>query len=184
DLDDAPHGVRGDPVRLRQILLNLLGNAIKFTERGHVLLQVSGCRSLAGADGVALPQGVRLRVIDSGPGLNEEQLTRLFQRFEQADGARTAARYGGSGLGLAICQELAAAMGGEIGVESSPGVGTRFEVRLPLAHVPLPEPPVETVTEQSEPLPSPRTHVILLVEDDRTVAEVIAGLLRAQGHRV
>lgn len=184
DLDDAPHGVRGDPVRLRQILLNLLGNAIKFTERGHVRLQVSGCRPSFDGEGTAMPHGLRLRVIDSGPGLNEEQLTRLFQRFEQAHGARTAARYGGSGLGLAICQELAAAMGGEIGVESSPGVGTRFEVRLPLAHVPLPERPVETASQQPDPLSSPRTHVILLVEDDRTVAEVIAGLLRAQGHRV
>src|SRR5690606_35364797 len=161
----VPAGLLGDQVRIRQILLNLAGNAIKFTERGEVALSAAPMA----------PAGVRFTVSDTGPGLNDEQKSRLFQRFEQADGARTASRYGGSGLGLAICQELAAAMGGEIGVESSPGVGTRFEVRLPLAHVPLPERPVETVTEQSEPLPSARTHVILLVEDDRTVAEVIAG---------
>ena len=119
---DAPRGLRGDVSRVRQILLNLLGNAIKFTEHGRVSLRVS---ALA-------PQGVRFEITDTGPGLNEEQQARLFRRFEQAEGARTAARYGGSGLGLAICQELAAAMGGTIAVDSTPGEGTRFIVDLPL----------------------------------------------------
>src|SRR3546814_9014024 len=101
---DTPRWVRGDAVRLRQILLNLLGNAIKFTDQGEVSLRVE-------------PHGddVRAAVGDTGPGLNDEQKQRLFRRFEQAEGARTAARYGGSGLGLAICQELADAMGGRIG---------------------------------------------------------------------
>lgn len=98
----VPRRVRGDPLRLRQILLNLLGNAIKFTEAGHVSLHAV---TLA-------PEGVRLTVGDSGPGINAEQQARLFRRFEQAEGAQTTARYGGSGLGLAICQELAVAMGG------------------------------------------------------------------------
>src|SRR3546814_5514505 len=100
---DTPRWVRGDAVRLRQILLNLLGNAIKFTDQGEVSLRVE-------------PHGddVRAVVGDTGPGLNDEQKQRLFRRFEQAEGARTAARYGGSGLGLAICQELADAMGGRI----------------------------------------------------------------------
>src|SRR3546814_6297741 len=93
---DTPRWVSGDAVRLRQILLNLLGNAIKFTDQGEVSLRVE-------------PHGddVRAVVGDTGPGLNDEQKQRLFRRFEQAEGARTAARYGGSGLGLAICQELA-----------------------------------------------------------------------------
>src|SRR5690606_12263463 len=125
---DVADGWRGDAVRLRQILLNLIGNAIKFTERGSVTI---GVRRDADA-------GIHLRVADTGPGLNAEQQTRLFRRFEQAEGARTAARYGGSGLGLAICQELAAAMGGTITVESSPGVGAAFDVHLPLPEAILP----------------------------------------------
>ncbi|MCR6626564.1 MAG: ATP-binding protein [Pseudoxanthomonas sp.] len=170
----VPRMVRGDPLRLRQILLNLLGNAIKFTESGHVSLHAL---PLA-------PQGVRLVVGDTGPGINAEQQARLFRRFEQADGAQTTARYGGSGLGLAICQELAVAMGGRIEVDSAPGRGTRFSVELPALQeeaggdgqgVPAP-PPLQAA--QVGPL-----H-ILLVEDDATVADVVAGLLRARGHRV
>ncbi|MDH5823519.1 ATP-binding protein [Luteimonas sp. RD2P54] len=161
-----PRWVRGDAMRVRQILLNLLGNAIKFTERGQVTLRVD---EIEGA--------VRFVVSDTGPGLNVEQKQRLFRRFEQADGARTTARYGGSGLGLAICQELAAAMGGHVAVDSEPGQGTRFTVELPLppaaaAAAPLPG---------GEPAPGGR---VLLVEDDAIVAEVIAGLLRVQGHEV
>ena len=168
----TPGVLQGDPVRVRQILLNLLGNAIKFTERGGVTLQVSP----------ASPQGVRFEIVDTGPGINEEQQARLFQRFEQAEGARTAARYGGSGLGLAICQELALAMGGRIQVRSTPGTGTCFTVDLPLAtsvHAPdALSRGVATTAAESESLR------ILLVEDDPTVAEVIASLLRARGHHI
>lgn len=176
----TPRRVRGDPVRVRQILLNLIGNAVKFTERGSIRLGV------APADG----GGVALCISDTGPGLNEEQISRLFQRFEQADGARTAARYGGSGLGLAICQELAAAMGGTIGVTSAPGEGASFEVRLPLVDA-----GGEAAADSGLPLSSPRDASttdaatdsglsLLLVEDDPIVAEVLTGLLRGQGHRV
>ncbi len=165
----VPAALQGDPVRVRQILLNLLGNAIKFTEKGGVTLRVSPC----------LPKGIRFAIGDTGPGINEEQQTRLFQRFEQAEGARTAARYGGSGLGLAICQELAVAMGGRISVESTPGQGTCFIVELPLAAAA--DVPRQPRTVPSAPLSSLR---ILLVEDDATVAEVIVGLLRARGHQV
>lgn len=168
---DAPQGLRGDAIRIRQILLNLLGNAIKFTERGRVGLQVS---ALA-------PQGVRFDIIDTGPGLNEEQLARLFRRFEQAEGARTSARYGGSGLGLAICQELAEAMSGQITVDSHPGEGACFSVSLPLAEAEIRS--VDTAATAAAPAWG-RTLALLLVEDDPTVADVIAGLLRAQGHRV
>ena len=168
----TPGALQGDPVRVRQILLNLLGNAIKFTERGGVTLRVSP----------ASPQGVCFEIADTGPGINEEQQARLFQRFEQAEGARTAARYGGSGLGLAICQELALAMGGRIHVRSTPGVGTCFTVELPLAvSTRAPESRSRIVASsaiESKPLR------ILLVEDDPTVAEVIASLLRARGHDV
>lgn len=181
--DTAPRGVTGDSVRVRQILLNLIGNAIKFTERGEVRLRVSGLAT--SQDGVtragdALNTGVVFQVSDTGPGLNQEQCSRLFRRFEQAEGSRTAARYGGSGLGLAICQELALAMDGRIDVDSAPGEGTRFSVALPLASAVLPEvargPVASAVSGASLKL--------LLVEDDPTVAEVLVGLLQAQGHRV
>ena len=165
----VPRGVVGDVVRLRQILLNLLGNAIKFTEQGAVTLGVG----LAPADGICL------RVADTGPGLSAEQQGRLFRRFEQADGERTAARYGGSGLGLAICQELAAAMGGTIGVDSTPGAGTSFDVCLPLTAIDLsPVAAPAPIATAGGPLS------VLLVEDDPLVAEVVSGLLRAQGHQL
>ena len=166
---DLPQMLRGDPMRLRQIAMNLLGNAVKFTERGAVELQA---QALSGG-------GLRLVVSDTGPGMNPEQQARLFQRFEQAEGARTSARYGGSGLGLAICQELAVAMGGRITVDSTPGQGTRFMVELPLpAATGVAGPTVAQPIGQFGPLS------VLLVEDDPTIAEVVTGLLQARGHRV
>src|SRR5690606_21614089 len=114
---------------------------------------------------------------DTGPGLSEEQKARLFRRFEQADGARTAARYGGSGLGLAICKELALAMGGRIDVDSAPGRGTAFRVQLPLPNAPAPEAPPRPARRR-------RPLALLRLEDDATVAEVVCSLLRARGHRV
>ena len=177
--DTAPHGVVGDCVRVRQILLNLLGNAIKFTEHGQVTLRIAGWQ--ARADNPSGPGGgVILEVADTGPGLNEEQRSRLFRRFEQAEGNRTAERYGGSGLGLAICQELALAMDGRIEVDSVPGAGARFRVMLPLPGVEL---PAATASPRSAAAAT-ATLALLLVEDDPTVAAVLAGLLQAQGHRV
>ncbi len=172
----APRGVSGDSVRVRQILLNLIGNAIKFTDSGTVGLLVSSCPTSDGG----ISSGIVFQVSDTGPGLNEEQCSRLFRRFEQAEGSRTAARYGGSGLGLAICQELALAMDGRIDVESAPGAGARFSVILPLPAVEIRNPPVLSAGTAV----SGHSLKLLLVEDDPTVAEVIAGLLRAQGHRV
>jgi two-component system, sensor histidine kinase and response regulator len=120
DLDPTlPAGLRGDPTRVRQVLLNLLSNAVKFTERGEVRLCV---RVLESA-----PTSVRLRVevADSGPGLNEEQRVRLFMPFVQAD-TSTTRRFGGTGLGLSICRRLIELMGGSIGVKSTPGAGSCF----------------------------------------------------------
>ncbi len=171
ELDAAPglpRGVRGDASRLKQVLLNLLNNAIKFTAQGHVSLHV---RRHEGR--------LSFVVQDTGPGLSADQLARLFERFQQGDGARTAARHGGSGLGLAISQELVDAMRGRIDVESTPGVGTRFEVVLPLEDASLADVPPDPVAAAPVPARS-----ILLVEDDATVAEVIIGLLQAQGHDV
>lgn len=165
----ARGGWHGDATRLRQILLNLLGNAIKFTERGEVMLVIE----------TFAPEGLRFAVSDTGPGLDAEQQRRLFRRFEQAEGARTASRYGGSGLGLAICQELAVAMGGGIELASAPGEGTCFTVRLPLARAELPADAIAAAASTVAPVRD-----VLLVEDDPTVADVLTGLLQAQGHRV
>lgn len=164
-------GWRGDPTRIRQILLNLLGNAVKFTERGEVALSF----------GMVAPQGLSLLVSDTGPGLDVEQQQRLFRRFEQAEGARTASRYGGSGLGLAICQELAMAMGGGIELRSAPGDGTRFTVRLPLERATAPGTHAHLRHEEEG---GQSSREVLLVEDDAIVADVLVGMLQAQGHRV
>ena len=169
---DVPDALHGDPLRIKQILLNLLGNAIKFTEHGSVGLHVS----------VQAPIGVRFEVRDTGPGLSAEQQSRLFRRFEQAEGRRTAARYGGSGLGLAICQQLALAMGGCIEVDSAPGQGTLLPWSSCRCRVAT-HGGASTRGAPVRPM-RPRELDLLLVEDDPTVAEVMIGLLQAQGHRV
>src|SRR6185437_186800 len=114
-----PRLLNGDAGRLRQVLLNLVGNAIKFTERGYVRVAASHRR--LGGDQVEL----RIEIIDSGIGIPADARARLFTRFSQADD--TASRtYGGTGLGLAICKELCELMGGAVGYESEEGRGSRF----------------------------------------------------------
>ena len=131
-LPDVPHLLVGDPGRLRQILLNLLGNAIKFTERGQVVLRTE-CQPLGGR---------RLKfsfsVQDTGIGIPADHIDTLFQPFNQVDSS-TSRRYGGTGLGLAISQRLVRLMGGDINVHSEPGLGSTFEVNLPLEGQSQPE---------------------------------------------
>jgi PAS domain S-box-containing protein len=117
-----PATVRGDPVRVRQILSNFISNALKFTEHGSVSIAAA-----AGAGGA-----VRLSVTDTGPGVNTQTQARLFAPFTQGDSSTTR-RFGGTGLGLSICRELAHLMGGVVGVESHPGAGSTFWAELPLA---------------------------------------------------
>ncbi len=114
--DDVPAALHGDPIRLRQILSNLVSNAIKFTERGEVEIGIS-----ASEDG----SGVRFEVRDTGIGLDPRARKRIFEAFHQADGSTTR-KYGGTGLGLSISTELVALMGGRMGVESEPGEGSTF----------------------------------------------------------
>ncbi|GAB2556745.1 hybrid sensor histidine kinase/response regulator [Rhodanobacter koreensis] len=164
--DDLPALVVGDAIRIKQVLLNLANNALKFTERGSVTLHAQR----AGED-------LRFSISDTGPGIPEASQARLFQRFEQEDGPQ---RRAGSGLGLAICRELVGMMGGSIELQSQLGHGSTFHVRLPL-HAPVP-------TASSALMPAhvsdDRCHRLLLVEDDAIVAAVICGLLQRQGHAV
>jgi PAS domain S-box-containing protein len=121
----TPTAALGDPNRLRQILMNLVGNALKFTDRGEVLVQILPL------DEDAVSMRLRIEVIDTGIGLTEEAKAKLFQAFTQADSS-TSRKYGGTGLGLTICKRLVELMGGEIGISSVPGIGTHvwFTVRL------------------------------------------------------
>ncbi|MBA8884569.1 hybrid sensor histidine kinase/response regulator [Dokdonella fugitiva] len=162
----VPEKVWGDALRIRQILLNLLSNALKFTEHGHVELAL-----------MRYGDRLRYRVSDTGPGMAEELQQRLFNRFEQAAGVTR--RHGGSGLGLAICRELTVLMGGTISVSSRLGEGTRFDVDLPIYEVPAEQAPAAPVA----PAVTPVALDVLLVEDDETVAEVVVGLLGRLGHR-
>src|SRR5258705_89307 len=166
---DVPRGVRGDPTRVRQVLMNLIGNAIKFTEQGEVVISVSA----AASDGnVALTFLVR----DTGIGIAAEHVASVFKEFTQADSTMTR-RYGGTGLGLAISQRLVRLMGGELTVKSVVGRGSEFSFSLAL--------PVET---------SPPTRLVglaalggrrmLIVDDNQTNRRILREMLAAEGIKV
>ncbi len=136
DVQAAQGRYRGDPSRLRQVLSNLISNALKFTEQGEIRVAATY------VDGELF-----LSVQDTGPGIAAESLPRLFEKFDQLDSSTTR-RFGGTGLGLAICRDLAELMGGQMSVKSEPRRGSRFELRLPLerlgderADAPSPPPP-------------------------------------------
>ena len=121
-----PHRWRGDPTRIRQVMINLTGNAVKFTEAGEVSVNIN---ELSETDGFS---GIRIEVMDTGIGMTQETQAQIYQPFSQADSS-TSRRYGGTGLGLSICRDLVSLMEGEIGFDSVPGQGTRFWVTLPLS---------------------------------------------------
>ncbi len=168
---DVPHRVVGDPERLRQVIVNLLGNAVKFTEAGSIALS---CR--LGPDGVdADAADLRLSVRDTGIGIEPDAIDALFEPFVQADGSTTR-RFGGTGLGLSISRQLVGLMGGTIGAESEPGRGTAFHVALML-------PLGTSIAVNGEPgLPLELGGVRTLAVDDHVVnLELLKDLLEPQG---
>ncbi len=192
EMNGLPPRLRGDPTRLSQALLNLVGNAVKFTERGGITVRVEGAPA---ADGSVM---VRFDVIDTGIGVAPERVRSLFQPFEQADSSTTR-RYGGTGLGLAITRHLARLMGGDVGGEPMPQGGSRFwfTARLGVARAeeplasPLPAPTALTPDDWREDLPgdTPLEAVrrlaggarVLLAEDNPVNAEIARELLREAG---
>ncbi|MGY4012063.1 hybrid sensor histidine kinase/response regulator [Aeromonas molluscorum] len=163
----VPDFLRGDPLRLGQVLVNLVNNAIKFTERGEVEVAIT----LANAD----PMRVRFSVRDTGIGIAEEKLTQLFQPFTQLEAGNTR-KYGGSGLGLNISQRLVELMGGKITVQSKPGVGSLFQFEIPM-HKALYGVSGRRVFFEQEPL-------VLVMDDNELVLELISGMLSRSGAKV
>lgn len=180
--EDATLSLRGDPLRLRQVIANLVGNAIKFTQMGQVLVTVkllerTQCELI-----------LRICVEDSGVGIAPEVQEKIFQHFSQADSSTTRT-YGGTGLGLAICRRLLSMMGGSIGVGSTQGVGSCFfvDLRLPVAQS-VPAPWVSLVSLKDplrrSPSDQPRTKLcgtVLLVEDNLTNQMVATAMLKSLG---
>jgi len=166
--DAPPAALLGDPTRIRQILLNLVDNAIKFTHQGEVELR-SAFETVEGA------VNCLFSVQDSGIGMSAETQARLFQAFSQADSSTTR-RYGGTGLGLAVSSQLAELMGGQLTVESDPGAGSRFTLalRLPATTLPLVELPAQQAAIQLQGR-------ILVVEDHPVNQKMLAHQLREMG---
>ncbi|WP_119422344.1 PAS-domain containing protein [Desertibaculum subflavum] len=176
---DVPKALRGDRGRLRQVLLNLLGNAVKFTEAGSVTL---GVYPEAGTDGAPV---LRFEVTDTGVGVAEDLQPRLFSAFVQAD-AGTARRFGGSGLGLAISKRIVDLMGGAIGMASRPGHGSTFWFTMPMTAVPTGELGPGTAEEEVSAETRRRLdgYRVLVVEDNETNALVAESLLKRLGATV
>ncbi|HYF90386.1 ATP-binding protein [Azospirillum sp.] len=192
--DDTPRHIRGDPTRLRQVLFNLVSNAIKFTERGAIEIAVwspdppAAPVDESGTVPVSLPVTLRFEVQDSGIGMTAEQRGRLFDAFVQAD-ASTSRKYGGTGLGLAICKRLVEAMGGEITVASAPGRGStfRFSIRTRTAEAqPVGDLGTRGLMSASaeEPQQSPVALRLLLAEDNDINRMLITAMMTRIGHRI
>ena len=172
-----PPVLHGDSARLRQVLLNLVGNAVKFTHKGNVTLRARRRRDV-GDDDSLVP--LELAVIDTGIGIEADKRATLFQPFSQAD-TGIARRYGGSGLGLAICKRLIEAMGGSIGVDSTPGAGSTFYAQLYLEQADTLDMGLTAETSAANNL---RPLHILVADDQEINRRVVRALLTQEGHSV
>ncbi|WP_353155087.1 response regulator [Herminiimonas fonticola] len=172
---DLPRALTGDVGRLRQVLLNLISNALKFTEQGGVTLTIERLP----ASGTQIP--LRFTVIDSGIGIAAEAQARLFQSFSQADNS-ISRRFGGTGLGLSICKKIVEMQGGCIGVESTLGEGSRFWFELTFAAALESGEKPDMIAAPT--LPASRTLHILLAEDNEINQKVAVALLKKSGHTV
>ena len=167
--------MRGDEMRLRQVLLNLLSNACKFTDNGTVTLRISG----SNPDDVP---GYEIRVADTGIGMTAEQLAKIFSEFTQAD-ASTTRRYGGTGLGLAISKRLVEMMGGTIAAESAPGEGSTFSVWLPATAggQPSGQEAPETGEHTATAAPRAGAPTVLVIDDDPDARDLMRRFLAREG---
>ncbi len=174
--DETPTHVRGDPTRLRQVLFNLVSNAIKFTERGGI--EICVWRPQVDDTGEVV---LRFEVTDTGIGMTPEQQKRLFTAFVQAD-VSTTRKYGGTGLGLAICKHLVQAMGGDITATSEAGDGSTFRFSI---RVRPPQSTPEPAPEPAAPAPQPAASLHLLLAEDNDINRMlISTMLTRMGHRV
>ncbi len=174
--NEVPRWLRGDVGKIRQIALNFVGNALKFTENGSVTVTVNAVRASTGQ------VNVRIAVRDTGIGITAEQQARLFEKFSQADSSTTR-RYGGTGLGLAICKRLAEIMGGDVGAISSAGMGSTFWTTLPLVPVVSPESAAPAEMRDARPTAKWRGR-ILLAEDNLINQKIVTRLLEGRGFTV
>jgi len=165
--EEVPMLVNGDALRIRQVLTNLLGNAIKFTDKGDVILEVSANHHPLSENGIK----VCFRVTDTGIGMDEDAKTGVFEPFKQADGSITR-RFGGTGLGLPISKRLTELMGGEIGVESRPGIGSTFWFTVELQ---------VGATQPVSPVIDLAGKHVLVVENNELSRDILCGIIESRG---
>jgi signal transduction histidine kinase/CheY-like chemotaxis protein len=177
---DIPQWVSVDGTRLRQVLFNLLGNAVKFTDRGKITFALRSADAISAAPDDAADSRLRFEIRDTGIGISPEAQQRLFRMFSQVD-ASINRRFGGTGLGLAICKKIVEAMGGTIGVESEEGVGSCFWFEIDAPPSPM---PANAVTEGQIGFSTTVSRNILLVEDMPVNQIVARGMLASLGHKV